>query len=259
LLRESYGERRGATQDYNMLRSLLDRPSRHIWFTFQDGYLWWCTVGDEVEVDRNGSTMERGHFWMKCDRPWSNRTLAGRLLSMADLPGGVTATAGYRATTCEPTAAVQIGRILRDEVDPDVATAEAAAIAHQISLSGLVRRLSARDFELLVDLLLQRSGWARIAKLGGTVEGVDVEVENAAIDEIAFVQVKSRANQAVLDDYVSRFLERRDRYSRMIFVVHTSSPNLTFPTGLPIHIWDIDTISRLSMRLGMSNWLASRF
>ena len=34
--------------------------------------------------------------------------------------------------------------------------------------------------------------------LGGAREGIDVEVENAAAAEIAFVQVKSSAGQTVL-------------------------------------------------------------
>ena len=56
----------------------------------------------------------------------------------------------------------------------------------------------------------------RLAETGGTTEGVDIEVQNATAEEIAFVQVKSRAAQAVLDDYVQRFRARRDRYHRMV-------------------------------------------
>ena len=59
--------------------------------------------------------------------------------------------------------------------------------------------------KLLVDLILSRSGWTRTARLGGVTEGIDVEVENAAIGEVAFVQVKSTADPSVLDDYVARF------------------------------------------------------
>ena len=39
-----------------------------------------------------------------------------------------------------------------------------------------------------------------LAKIGGVTEGIDVEVENPAIDEIAFVQVKSEAAQGKLDE-----------------------------------------------------------
>jgi hypothetical protein len=43
-----------------------------------------------------------------------------------------------------------------------------------------------------------------------------VEVENAALGEIGFVQVKSAAEQDVLGDYVGGFNGRRGYYARMI-------------------------------------------
>jgi hypothetical protein len=48
---------------------------------------------------------------------------------------------------------------------------------------------------------------------GKTQEGIDIEAENPTAGEIAFVQVKSSAAQDVLDDYVDRFNQRRDRYA----------------------------------------------
>jgi Holliday junction resolvase-like predicted endonuclease len=61
-----------------------------------------------------------------------------------------------------------------------------------------------KDFEQLVEHILDRTGWKRISTLGGNREGIDIEVENLTAEEIAFVQVKSRATQAVLDEYVRR-------------------------------------------------------
>ena len=61
-------------------------------------------------------------------------------------------------------------------------------------------------------------------------------IQNATSGEIAFVQVKSSETQAVFDDYVSRFVERRERYDRMIFAVHTPRGNLRPPDGLPVQV-----------------------
>jgi hypothetical protein len=66
----------------------------------------------------------------------------------------------------------------------------------------------------------------RLAEAGGTTEGVDIEVQNATAEEIAFVQVKSRAAQAVLDDYVQ--------------------------------VWNDDRIAQLSVQLGLGDWVAKR-
>ena len=70
-----------ATADFNALKVVLDRPSQHIWITFEEGYLWWCTVRDGITVNMDTSKeREEGSFWLTCDRPWNNRSVGGRLL-----------------------------------------------------------------------------------------------------------------------------------------------------------------------------------
>jgi hypothetical protein len=97
-----------------------------------------------------------------------------------------------------------------------------------------------------------------LAKLGGLTEGIDIEAENVAANEIAFVQVKSAAGQAVLDDYVLKFGERRERYERMIFAVHAPRGTLTPPDGQPVQVWTGERIAQLVVRLGLGDWVAER-
>jgi hypothetical protein len=68
--------------------------------------------------------------------------------------------------------------------------------------------------------VLSRSGWTRIHKVGGTTEGIDIEVENPATAEKAFVQIKSSATQEIFEESIARYEKARERYSRMIFAVH---------------------------------------
>jgi len=122
-----------------------------------------------------------------------------------------------------------------------------------------IQRLSPKDFELLIDLILARTGWARISTLGKTREGIDIEAENMTADEIAFVQVKSSATQKVLNDYVERFKERSDFYKRMIFAVHSPSSDLTPPVDLPsVQLWTADRVAELVVRLGLGEWVERR-
>jgi hypothetical protein len=259
LTRSQYGGRSGATQDINALRTLLDRPSQHVWVTFQDGCMWWCTVRDVIETNPDGETRDRGHFWLTCATAWSNHSFDGlRLFTMAELPGVITKIAGFKGTVCEPEGWKEILRVIRNEEDADAAAATHARETYEAAVGTLVARLGSKDFELLVDLILSRTGWARLAKLGGVTEGIDVEVENPASGEIAFVQVKSRATQAILDDYVSRFNERKERYHRMIFAVHKPVGKLAPPDGQPVQIWTGNRIARLVVRLGLGDWVAKR-
>jgi hypothetical protein len=257
IIQDEYGPKAGATQDFNMLRTLLDHPSRHLWVTFEEGCMWWCTVRDHIHTN-DGGDPALGHFWLACNRPWSNRSLGGRHLAAANLPGVITATAGFRSTVCEPRGWREMLRVIHDEQDADAAAADEARRGYELAVSRLVARLRERDFELLIDLVLARSGWVRLAKLGGATEGVDLEVENVATNEIAFVQVKSTAGQDVLDDYARRFAERRDRYQRMIFAVHSPKGSLQTPLGQPVQVWAGDHIAKLVVRLGLGDWVASR-
>lgn len=253
-----FNGRPGATKDFKALCTLLDQPSQHIWVTFQDGCMWWCTVHDEIQPNLDGRSESRGHFWLTCDRPWSNHSNGGRYLATANLPGIITKTAGFKGTVCKPEGWQAILRIIKDEKDPGVAAAADARTAYEAAIASLLQNLRDRDFELLVDLILSRSGWSRLAELGRTIEGVDIDVENAATGEIAFVQIKSAAAQSMLDDYVGRFNERRERYHRMIFAVHTPTGALRPPADKPVQVWSVDRIAQLVVRLGLGEWVANR-
>ena len=257
-MRVQYGSKRGATQDFNQLRDLIDTPSQHVWITFEDRYLWWCTVVDGATVNPDGESSKKGNFWLACDRPWSNRSLNGKLLAMADLPGTVTTVAGFKGTVCTPRAWHEILRIIHDEKDPDVALATLARAEYKQAVEKIVKRLSPQDFEQLIDLILTRTGWVRISTLGKVLKGIDLEAENRTADEIAFVQVKSSATQRVLNDYVEQFSNQRDRYARMIFAVHSPSGELTAPADLPIHLWTCDRVAEFVVHAGLGEWVESR-
>ncbi len=56
-------------QDFKALQTLLSAPSKHVWVTFEDGYMWWCTVLDGANVNPDGESKSTGNFWLKCDQP----------------------------------------------------------------------------------------------------------------------------------------------------------------------------------------------
>jgi hypothetical protein len=258
LIKTERGARPGARQEFNQLHDLLDSPSQHIWVTFEDGFLWWCTVRDDVTVNPDGETSESGHFCLTCDRRWSKTSVKGRQLAVSDLPGTVTTTAGFRATVCTPKDWHSILRLIKDETDEDAINSADRRREYEVAVHAIVKRLSPKDFEHLIDLVLARTGWERIATLGGTREGIDVEAENPAAAEIAFVQVKSSASQEVFDDYVKRFNQRRDRYARMIFAVHSPRGQMAVPSDPSIQLWTGEKVAQLVVRLGLGKWVESR-
>jgi hypothetical protein len=129
------------------------------------------------------------------------------------------------------------------------------------AIENMVKRLHWQDFELLIDLVFARTGWARISVLGATQKDIDLEVQNLAADEIAFVQVKSTSDQAELNRYIERFEAQSDRYARMIFAVHTSytKQELTAPADDPrVQVWTSERIARLVVALGLGEWVETK-
>lgn len=257
-VKSAYGSRPGATQDFNALRDLLDTPSKHIWITFQDGYMWWCTASDIAVVNPNGESVSKGHFWLNCSRPWSNKSIKGRLLSESELPGSVTRTAGFKGTVCTPKDWQAVLRLIRDEKDPDAIIAANARSEYQSATLKMIQRLSPKDFELLIDLILTRAGWVRTSTVGKTLEGVDIDAENLAVREVAFVQIKSSADQKIFDDYIERFQQRRERYAKMIFAVHSPIGELKESTDPAVQVWTGDHLAQLVVRLGLGEWVETR-
>lgn len=259
MVRAGFGDRRGATQDFNALRDLLDNPSKHVWVTFEDGFMWWCTVHNGATVNPDGESRDKGNFWLLCNRPWSNKSVKGKLLAISDLPGTVTTTGGFKGTICTPTGWQTILRIIKDSKDLGATRVAEARIKYQHAMHNLIKRLSPKDFEQLIDLILNRSGWVRICNLGGKTEGIDAEVENLATAEIAFVQVKSSATQKVFDGYLEKYKNRHDRYARMIFAVHSPTGRITSPADVPaVQLWKGDRVAHLVVRLGLGEWVEGR-
>jgi Restriction endonuclease len=60
----------------------------------------------------------------------------------------------------------------------------------------MVRQLDWRDFETLVDLIFARGGWQRSSAPGKHQPDVDLILTQPTTDESAWVQIKSKANQA---------------------------------------------------------------
>ncbi len=248
-----------AVADANALRRLLDVPSQHIWITFEEGRMWWCTVRDGAVINPAGQDDHSGNFWLVCDRKWSDESLVRRRpLAISMLPGTVSAAAGFRATVAKPKAWETILRIIRDERDADAIKAAEARASYVAAIDNMVKRLHWKDFELLIDLVFARTGWTRISVLGATQKDIDLEVLNLTANEIAFVQVKSTSDQAELNRYVERFKAQGDRYARMIFAVHTSH-GLTPPADDPrVQVWTGERIARLVVGLGLGEWVETK-
>jgi hypothetical protein len=185
-----------ATRDVNQIRAYYEADEHSIFITFVGGLLYWCRPAGPVQV-----IDDRSHRRPTADG-WRNTSIGGALLSADRLSGRLLKVQMFRGTICEVGAADYLLRKLSDQLSPEVAAAEEAERALATAIVGLMRLLTWQDFELLVDLVFSTSGWRRVSQVGRTQKTVDLELILPSTAERAFVQVKSQATAASIDDYV---------------------------------------------------------
>ena len=205
-----------------------------------------------IAPERRGPSRYRS-----CICPWQNTNINGRVLRMPTLPGYVTKTAsGFRGTICSVDSAEAVQRIINDETDPKVKKAIDCREALVQSLEKVIDRLYWKDFETLVDLIFQRSGWPRISRVGGSQNLIEFELENPVTGERSFAQVKSQANQKSLDEYEARF-ERDRGYKQMFFVCHSAKGDLQTENS-DIFVWTGPRVADMTVRTGLTDWVLEK-
>jgi hypothetical protein len=85
---------------------------------------------------------------------------------------------------------------------------------------------------------------------------VDLVLRQPLTAETAFVQVKSRASQKIVDDYVDRY-RSSGAYDCMFFVCHSPRGQLRVD-GPDIHLWLGATLAEAAISAGLFDWLIER-
>lgn len=238
----------------NSLRELFDalEPERFTWLTIAHDKLWWCTAKAGIEIGNESESA--GHFFARCERPWSDRSIKGNVLDIRKLPKSVSIMSRYQGTLCEPKQGESIWRAIMGETDPAILQFQEIRDTYRKALRAMIERLHPSDLEDLVDLLFARGGWSRLAKVGGTEKDWDLQTEHTELGERAAVQVKVQAGQNALTDYEQRY-NNDGRFQRLFFVVARPSSKLAPKTAI---VWTSTELAILVERRGLAEWLAER-
>ena len=247
-----------ATGDANAVIDFYSLGRDCLWITFARGHLWWTFSDPKVYWLGGGSSgenlPEHGQRFRKCDG-WSNLNHNGSPLTTQGLSTSLTKVASYQKTICRvPDSESYLRRRINGLVDPLIQQAASAtdALLHALDLA--IPKLHQTDFETLADVILARSGWHRVTAIGGPQTFIDLALEQPATGERAAVQVKSKANQSVLNDYIAEY-DAAGTFSRLFFVCHTSNATLTAPGRNDVHIWQGQALSKQVLRLGLTDWV----
>lgn len=246
----------GVTHGVRELEDFYTLDDGALWVTFADRHLCW-TFADQEVVAVGDPPPGSWHRFRRCIGGWSRLSLDGEPLSTTSLSSALTRVAGFRQTICSIERQDYLLRRIRGEEEPLLAKAREMRLGlEQVALE-MISGLDWRDFEIMVDLLFARGGWQRQSALAAGEVDIDLLLDNPVTRERAWVQVKSRAVQAVLDDYLERF--RRDGTAEHFFLVcHSPSAKLRAPADPRFHVWTGPELARATLAAGLFDWLVDR-
>ena len=239
-----------ATRDVIQIRHFFEAPDDTLWITFSEGFLWWCFAkpGVKKHEDRKGS-------YRKTVDGWHNADINGIKLSSEKLSGSLLTVQGFRGTICEVKEFEYVKRKLNGRLLPEVEDAAQAENKMVRKIVPLMRLLTWRDFEMLVDLVFVNSGWRRIGQVGKTQKTVDIELLLPTTGERAFVQIKSHATKMDLAEYRDRLKNSR-AYDRMFFVWHSGDVGEVEDTN--VALIGPDRLARMIFDAGLTSWLREK-
>jgi hypothetical protein len=249
---------RSATRDAREICEFYQLDEKCLWVTFAREHLWWAFAAPEVKW-LGGDGTSHGERARKVVNGWSNKDLKGEPLRISRLSTRLTKVAGYRRTICAIEAQQYLLQRINGIREPLLAKCEGARDAILQATSEAIRVLHWRDFEILVDLIFARSGWNRVSAVGGTQKLLDFEIEQPLTKDRAAVQVKSQANQRILDDYIRR-IDEAAQFKRFFFVCHSTQGNrLRLPIDRDdIHLFQVDELAEAVLRTGLQDWVLEK-
>tara|TARA_R110000787_G_scaffold281574_1_gene392979 strand:+ start:509 stop:1432 length:924 start_codon:yes stop_codon:yes gene_type:complete len=250
-LKRRNGNAGAATRDLNQIRDFYSLPETVVWITFHSRHLYWCFADAEV------LELPEGERVRKANGGWKRVSLTGKPLRIENLDGRVTKVQGFRGTICSVELDDYLIRKIRDEVQPDVKAAIAAHDQLKERLASLISGLWWKDFELLVDLVFAQAGWQRVSVLGKTDKDLDLDLLAPVTGRRAFVQVKSGATLATLEQSIAAYRTATD-FDEMYFVVHTADPTLRDWQAEGVTIIDLPKLAELVVSAGLVDWLITK-
>jgi hypothetical protein len=235
-----------ATRFAKELRLFFEDDGSTLWITFVGERFYWGLLDKSQPVtsgDLDGVCRIVHNGWRCTD-------VNNDALTKDRLSGALTKLTAYRGTSCEvDVAKYVIGRINGNKM-PEVERALAASADMKAAVLGLMRLLSPKDFEVLVDLVFSASGWRRLGIVGKTQKTLDLDLTLPSTGERAFVQVKSKTTSAELAEYIARIED--GLYDKMFFVFHSGEADTL---DRRVTVIGPARLAELVLDAGLSTWL----
>lgn len=197
-VRKIYSNKNETTQtNYaKAIRQFYTATEDDYFFTFLNSTMYYChPIGEIIPIAESntqngftpGSRIRATTGWKKTPIADDSIILSERVIS-----GKITKTKIFRGTICELTGKDK--EVFFNTIQwkfPEYDELERLRKQSLELILKAIQELNAHDFEVLVDMVLTKSGWLRVGELGGTVKAIDMEYYLPVTKQTVYVQVKS--------------------------------------------------------------------
>lgn len=250
-----------ATRHAKQIISFYDNTDTTLWITFSQRKVWWAFTDNNKVPYKEGE----GNFTYRDTKEgWISKDKENRELTFDNISGALLKTQGFQGTICEISKkdSFPIKKYTRLLIEgkkfPELIKAEKRKKDIVASMADLVKMLHPKDFEYIVDLIFQYSGWKKVTPGAGVEEFLDLDLLMPLTNQRIAVQIKSTTNQSQYEEYEKKFLEL-DTYKEFYYVYHTSENKIKISNEIKnVTIITIDKISELIVELGLISILMKK-
>ena len=270
-VRKVYDDKNETTQtNYaKAIRQFYTATEEDYFFTFLNSTMYYChPTGSIIPITENnawncfaiGSRIRATKGWK--DHPETNdsikfleRSLSGRITKAKIFRGTIYELTGIEKETFFNTLEWHF---------PECEKLEKAKKQIPNLVIPVIQMLNDHDFEILVDMLLTKSGWLRIGELGGTVKAIDIEYLIPVENKQVFVQVKSVISERVCKEALKLLSDELANRANITcyLAFHTIEPKTLIPTeykNLNVKTLDVTALANLCCNhKEIINWLLLR-
>jgi len=244
------------TRHVNQIRNFYEAGDDVLWVTFYGNYLWWCFAEPKVILLEDGSKIH------KVVGKWSNQDIKRSKLFLEILRGSLLGMQGFRGTICHVNEFEYLVNKINCKTPRQIIEAQAAYGTLVTKVEQLITNLTWKDFEQLVDLIFREAGWKRLGPIGKTQKSIDLELLSPVTNEKISVQVKSKANLSIYNDYRKRIADMG--YAKFFFVVHSPDESLAKEVEVQksgsgdVRLLGPREVAKLCVDYGLSEWVLTK-
>ena len=258
---------KSATSRTNAIMHFYDPSEDILWITFSGGCLHYGFAKSPVGVEEftNSEGKSESLKYRELKGGWSYQNVKDTPLYESNLRGDLLSKKYYQGTICE--VKEEPLKYLIRKINGETGEIERKIIQAHRDLPELIRGLNDKDFELLVDLVLERSGFQRESFIGGTQKDIDYAGRHPLLNRNIVVQVKSRTDREEVRKYLKNFREYNRRNLGTLFYFFINEPNqysdvinslIKTTEKFHFEIKDISDVSQLVVNLGLITWVLNR-